>query len=115
MPEALPVFPGFDKIMHFVEYFILGYLISRALYVVHPSSFAFRNVPCTAVAIGVLYGISDEWHQSFVPGRDASIFDLLFDALGVFMAVFFFNRLRYGVRSLMILENRLEETLRYEK
>lgn len=29
-----------------------------------------------------LYGVSDEWHQSFVSGRDASVYDWLADTLG---------------------------------
>ena len=34
--------------------------------------------------ISVLYGITDELHQYFVPGRDCSIFDLTADAIGGF-------------------------------
>jgi VanZ family protein len=30
----------------------------------------------------LLYGLSDEWHQSFVPGRDTSMFDIVVDAAG---------------------------------
>ncbi|MGD2068312.1 MAG: VanZ family protein [Gemmatimonadota bacterium] len=33
--------------------------------------------------LGILYGLSDEWHQSFVPGRDPSRSDLIADAVGV--------------------------------
>ncbi len=32
--------------------------------------------------IGTGYAISDEWHQSFVPGRDASAWDVFFDMAG---------------------------------
>ncbi len=35
--------------------------------------------------------ISDEWHQSFIPGRDASIWDVLSDAVGVAAAVFTYH------------------------
>lgn len=35
-----------------------------------------------ALAVSVAYGMSDEWHQSFVPGRDPALFDLGVDALG---------------------------------
>ena len=35
------------------------------------------------VAVGILYGMSDEWHQMYVPGRSPDHMDLLADALGV--------------------------------
>jgi VanZ family protein len=38
------------------------------------------------VALGIIYGFSDEWHQSFVPGREASLRDIFFDGLGVWTA-----------------------------
>ena len=38
-------------------------------------------LPRTALLI-VLFGASDEWHQSFVPGRQADVFDVLRDATG---------------------------------
>ncbi|WHY85581.1 VanZ family protein [Neobacillus novalis] len=34
-----------------------------------------------------LYAITDEWHQSFVPGRTASFQDVLIDCLGAFIAL----------------------------
>lgn len=35
-----------------------------------------------AAGISIAYGLLDEYHQSFVPGRDVSVLDLLYDALG---------------------------------
>lgn len=40
-----------------------------------------------ASAITVLYAVSDEWHQSLVPGRSGSVLDLTIDAFGVGLAV----------------------------
>lgn len=48
-----------------------------------------------ALVISVLYAVSDEWHQSFVPGRSACIEDVLLDSSAVLAAVFctaFFKR-----------------------
>jgi VanZ family protein len=36
--------------------------------------------------IGTAYGATDEWHQSFVPGRQADAADVLADALGALAA-----------------------------
>ena len=37
--------------------------------------------------IGVLYGLSDEIHQSFVPNRECTLSDFLADAIGVLLAL----------------------------
>jgi len=39
------------------------------------------------VGVTLLYGIADEWHQSTVPGRDASVLDVLTDAVAALMVV----------------------------
>jgi VanZ family protein len=39
-----------------------------------------------ATIIGVLYGISDEIHQLFVPGRYFSLQDILINSIGVILA-----------------------------
>jgi VanZ family protein len=35
-----------------------------------------------AAVISILYGVSDEFHQRFVPGRTFDVFDMLADAIG---------------------------------
>jgi len=40
-----------------------------------------------ASVLAIAYGATDEWHQSFVPGRDAELLDLAADAVGVVAAV----------------------------
>lgn len=71
---------GADKIVHALEYAVLGALVTRALLA------APGLAPIAAAVIGaalaVLYGVSDEWHQSFVAGRFSSRADLVADALG---------------------------------
>ena len=43
------------------------------------------------IALGV--GIADEIHQAYVPGRDASITDVLLDFVGIALVLFFAFRL----------------------
>jgi VanZ family protein len=76
---ALPtprLFPGFDKAAHFGAYALLGFLLARG-------AAASRLGPGWVLAIGLLYGASDEYHQSFVPGRSVEAGDWVADALGV--------------------------------
>jgi VanZ family protein len=40
-----------------------------------------------ATSIASLYGISDEFHQSFVPGRTPDVVDWLADTSGALLAV----------------------------
>ncbi|MBK8420135.1 VanZ family protein [Candidatus Villigracilis saccharophilus] len=46
-----------------------------------------------ALSLALAYAITDEFHQSFVSGRHASIFDVvIFDGLGAFAALWIFSR-----------------------
>lgn len=84
-PEEVPAFFGFDKIAHFVEYFIFGWLLYR--WFSSPDRvWGRRGVLLMTLLVGIGYAVGDEWHQSFVPGRDASVFDALFDAAGIAVA-----------------------------
>ena len=71
---------GQDKFMHFVAYAILGYLLARSIKNSN-TGLGLSQVLWVAM-IALAYGVSDEFHQSFVVGRDASIGDLLADGLG---------------------------------
>lgn len=44
---------------------------------------AAPRTPAVAALVAILYGVGDELHQSTVPGRDATAFDVAVDALGV--------------------------------
>jgi VanZ family protein len=74
-----------DKVAHFVAYGLLALSFLRAL---HGGFIPLEPVRAfLAIAFTVVYGLTDEFHQSFVPGRDASGWDLLADALGAIVAV----------------------------
>ena len=81
--SQLPGIPGgfSDKTAHAAEYAVLGLLLARALAGPLWLSIAFRPV-AGAVLIAALYGVSDECHQLFVPGRNFEISDMIADATG---------------------------------
>ena len=68
-----------DKVAHFCFYGVLGALLAGAI---GRRRVGWGAVIALAVAIGALYGVSDEFHQRFVPGRDASVDDWIADVLG---------------------------------
>jgi VanZ family protein len=97
-PEAVPSFIGFDKAAHFMEYYFFGCLLYRWF----SSMDRCRKrglVLVMTILIGIGYALSDEWHQSFVPGRDASLWDALFDSLGVGMAAATYPLIRRKISS----------------
>ena len=106
-PEILPEIFNLDKFIHTIEYYILGYLFMRVL-VTSPRT-VFTSAPAVfAIAFGMMYAISDEWHQSFVPGRDASVYDVLFDILGIVIAVATYRLARRRVKWIRRVEDVIE-------
>jgi len=78
------LFPLRDKGVHFVEYGVLGFLLAHACL----RTFArlpTHRVALFAVLFGVLWGLFDEIHQAFVPGRSADALDLVADSIGVLL------------------------------
>lgn len=63
------------KIAHFMEYLILGILVTN-VFNVHGKKQYISIIVC------IIYAISDEIHQLFVPGRSCQIFDMFIDSLG---------------------------------
>lgn len=77
----IPIVHWSDKPLHFCAYAGLGWLVARALQPYNSSWHAFKIVIAGLLG-ATLYGITDEFHQLFVPGRTADVFDLAMDALG---------------------------------
>lgn len=73
------------KLGHVTEYFILGILLFRAFRCGSKELLSWRWVR-NALLVGILYAASDEFHQSFVSSRTASIFDVGIDTLGGILA-----------------------------
>jgi VanZ family protein len=74
-----------DKLLHTVGYAGLGILALRAF---HGGFEPPRVTPTFYAALTVvLWGVSDEFHQSFVPGRNASALDVVADTCGFVLAV----------------------------
>lgn len=108
----LPPFPYSDKVVHFSAYTLLGLLLSvrnplrRRLYgsaIAAPAAggqATAAGTDFTGMAVGMLYGVSDEIHQLFVPLRSYDYADMTADALGVGLGCWLFGRLTGRIRSI---------------
>ncbi len=79
-------FPFFDKVAHVSEYAIFATLLFRALSGTW-SGVNFLLLVLFTVVITLGYGVSDEFHQSFVPTRTSDIKDVAADGFGAIMAM----------------------------
>lgn len=73
------------KLAHFIEFAVLGVLAYFTFSVFEGVAFKYRYV--FSLMLGVLYAISDEVHQIFVPGRACKVFDIFVDSSGVLLSV----------------------------
>lgn len=80
MPIDVP--SGGDKLLHAGAYAVLAGAWGWALI----PRLAAGRCAVAATVLASLYGASDEWHQSFVSGRDGSVFDWLADLAGASFA-----------------------------
>jgi VanZ family protein len=86
------------KMGHFCGYGILGLLFRRAWYRTVPLFLRWSRSQLRFAAAGIavwsVFGVAcmDEWHQSFLPGRTSSVYDVLLDTCGaiLFNAVLLF-------------------------
>lgn len=69
------------KLTHLTAFGTLSILLWRALK-------PWRYAKFAAWVLTVLYAASDEWHQSFNPGRAPELTDVVIDACGAFVALF---------------------------
>lgn len=82
--------------VHFGEYAVLALLLRQAM--LHTPRLS-RHAGSLAFVLAVLYAISDEWHQSFVPGRYPDVRDVMVDAAGALVALLLAQQaLRQGNR-----------------
>ena len=75
------------KLAHLSEYALMGILAARA-FRTSPRILFQRRWFLISLCLIVGYGLLDEYHQSFVPSRTASVFDSLIDSIGGLVALF---------------------------
>ncbi|MDE6656802.1 MAG: VanZ family protein [Anaeroplasmataceae bacterium] len=68
------------KLAHYAEYGVLGFFLFSAVYVFTDNEKII--FPIVSI-LGVLYAVSDEFHQSFIGGRAPTVKDVLIDSIGL--------------------------------
>jgi VanZ family protein len=84
-----PLFPLQDKIEHGVAFGILGAFFHRSFKPYWSPPLLKRVLVITAMVAA--YGAFDEFHQSFVPARDASLADFAADTIGGLVSAIIFS------------------------
>ena len=86
------------KAAHITEYAILSWLLARALTMpATPAGRWSRKAAFIAWIVTSLYSATDEFHQSFVPNRDARWSDVIIDSTGAALGIvgfFWYGRFR---------------------
>lgn len=85
------LFSAQSLVFHIAEYAIFAFLLNRALRASYPG-WIYRRRFLWVFFLAFIYAVSDEFHQSFVPNRCMSLYDLGWDSLGVFVTQFFYGR-----------------------
>lgn len=84
------------KAGHFLEYSILTFLLMNAMLSAKPAGRGgkrdYKKVAATAFLVALAYAVSDEVHQSFVPGRSMRAGDVAIDAASSFSAVLIYMK-----------------------
>jgi VanZ family protein len=79
-----------DKLAHFIEFSIIAFLAMRAISKSWPRLGVMGAFVLTVIGL-VLFAASDERHQMFVPNRDCSFFDFIFDFMGTSAGILIFT------------------------
>lgn len=80
-----------DKLFHAVAYALLAFL---SVIYFNYRFVVYRNAVLAAFVFCAIYGASDEWHQSFINGREADVLDWLADCIGATVMLFGYKAYR---------------------
>jgi len=81
-----------DKLIHCLEYAVLGFFIFRWLRLEY-TLYTLSRISLTTFFLGSLMGAFDENYQRLIPGRSPDFWDWVLDAIGVLLSVLFLNYL----------------------
>jgi VanZ family protein len=87
-----------DKLVHFTEFGLLCLMTCWSLSLARIGTRVIYKI-IMAIVLTSLYGISDEFHQSFTPHRSVDVFDWLADTAGAVAAGFFWQKITHKLET----------------
>lgn len=91
--DSVPIHDTTSRFIFFKSLHVITYAILYSTY------FLASKKRGLSLFLTILYGITDEFHQSYVPGRTARVTDLIFDSLGGVLGLLLMARFRYSKRT----------------
>lgn len=94
------------KSAHIISYFILGWLMInfvKEFRLIDKRTYIFAFILC------ILYAISDEVHQHFIPGRSGEVLDVAIDGVGSFLGIWYWSykwKMKERKKELQLLRQR---------
>jgi VanZ family protein len=82
-----------DKFLHFLEYAVLGVLIFRSVAELYGPKYT-KSIFWVSFLFVIVFACFDEIYQSYVPGRESDILDILLDIAGATVILYFLWRRR---------------------
>ena len=77
----------YDKLIHIGLFLVFGLFVYRAINSIIQKYLFNWGIAFISLSIVMLYGVLDEMHQGFVPGRSVDIWDAIADTIGGFSAM----------------------------
>jgi VanZ family protein len=95
-PVMEPLFPQFDKIEHMIAFGVMDALVLMGMWN-NTRKHSLARLLWWPVLFTVAFGLSDELHQHFVPGRHVDPLDIVANAIGAILAQAVLLRFAYGI------------------
>jgi len=89
---------GADKFAHFLEYLVFSMLLARGIFGQN-LKISLSWALILSIIISVFYAAIDEWHQVFIPGRQADILDFAADFAGIALGSMLYLRRYLGAKN----------------
>ena len=82
------IYKVISSLFHVFLYAVLTWLLIRSLIA---SGLKPKRALFYSFLIVIIYGSSDEWHQSFIPGREMALDDWLIDAVSSLAIIYYYS------------------------